>query len=475
MLTYNDLCHLNEDIEILFREYIKDFLQTMAHPSWENAIVDNITDVLMIQCELYTDTEKKQIRNHIKHILNTLCYTRIIPKRSYRSLANKQMNASEHAHIKAQITFLENIELPAQRTPGWYLARWNMITASNAWKCFGSPAQQNSIIFEKCKPLTVPMPIAEQMPIAVQMPMPIAVQMPIAEQMPMQEPYPNVNTPMQHGVRYEQVSVMYYEHTYKTRVGDFGCMPHQTYSFLGASPDGINVDEGSDLYGVMLEIKNIYNREITGIPKLEYWVQMQMQMEICNLNRCDFLEMRVKEYVDEDAFRADGTFQLTDENKQKGVVMHFNNKGVPHYEYLPYNADENTYNKWMTDTFAKNDDKVWLENRYWWEDMVSLVRVVRNRQWFESVVPDFKRVWETIKEERTTGYEHRGPKKRVAKPELPTQVLEQMLVPATHVPATHVPATHVPATQVPKQEQVPKPFVQIVKKNNCMINCSLLK
>ena len=30
----------------------------------------------------------------------------------------------------------------------------------------------------------------------------------------------------------------------------------------------------------MLEIKNPVSREITGIPKEEYWIQMQLQMEM---------------------------------------------------------------------------------------------------------------------------------------------------------------------------------------------------
>ena len=61
---------------------------------------------------------------------------------------------------------------------------------------------------------------------------------------------------------------------------DFGCIKDKNYSFLGASPDGINVDDTSPLFGRMLEIKNIVNREITGEPKKEYWIQMQMQMNI---------------------------------------------------------------------------------------------------------------------------------------------------------------------------------------------------
>ncbi len=92
------------------------------------------------------------------------------------------------------------------------------------------------------------------------------------------------------------MSVLIYEDMYKTTVEDFGCLPHDLHSCMGASPDGINVDLKSERYGRMLEIKNIVNRVINGIPKEEYWVQMQWQMEVCNLDECDFLETRFTEY-----------------------------------------------------------------------------------------------------------------------------------------------------------------------------------
>ena len=77
---------------------------------------------------------------------------------------------------------------------------------------------------------------------------------------------------------------------YKTKVYDYGCLPHPKYKFLAASPDGINDDPESPLFGRMLEIKNVVSRKITGIPKKEYWIQMQLQMEVCDLDECDFLE-----------------------------------------------------------------------------------------------------------------------------------------------------------------------------------------
>ena len=47
------------------------------------------------------------------------------------------------------------------------------------------------------------------------------------------------------------------------------------------------------------------SREIDGIPEKAYWVQMQLQMEVWDLDECD-LETTFKEYETEEEFRNDG-------------------------------------------------------------------------------------------------------------------------------------------------------------------------
>ena len=167
------------------------------------------------------------------------------------------------------------------------------------WKCLHSEASRNQIIYEKCQSLNVSKFRSS-----------------------------NIETPFHWGQKYEPLSVMWYELKYSTKVEDFGCIQHSEHKFLGASPDGINTLETSPLYGRMLEIKNIFNREINGIPKKEYWIQMQLQMETCDLNDCDFLETEFKEYESVDDFMADGTFSRTESGKMKGIIMHLWKKGV---------------------------------------------------------------------------------------------------------------------------------------------------
>ena len=69
----------------------------------------------------------------------------------------------------------------------------------------------------------------------------------------------------------------------------------------------------------MLEIKNVVSREISGIPKFEYWVQMQIQMEVCDLNECDFLETKFVEYENYEDYLNDNT----DKYKEKKISSFF--------------------------------------------------------------------------------------------------------------------------------------------------------
>jgi hypothetical protein len=49
----------------------------------------------------------------------------------------------------------------------------------------------------------------------------------------------------------------------------------------------------------------IYTTERSGIPTDNYWIQMQFQMEVCDLDECDFFETRMK--ISEEEFYADTT------------------------------------------------------------------------------------------------------------------------------------------------------------------------
>ena len=46
----------------------------------------------------------------------------------------------------------------------------------------------------------------------------------------------------------------------------------------------------------MLEIKCPPKRQFTDEVPLHYWMQMQGQLEVCDLEECDFLQVKIEEY-----------------------------------------------------------------------------------------------------------------------------------------------------------------------------------
>jgi putative phage-type endonuclease len=401
-------------------QYIYENIISMSSPHFYTKMIGHITEILYTDmccsstldiqcsqcnsCDCICDGEYNSVNDEVKEFIEqTLDIWKDIvqiPHRSTTSHTNDivMKTPNEMTIMTNLIDALQTIEQPAQKTREWYNFRYQLITASNLWKVFGTQSQINSLIYEKCKPIDLDLHVSH-----------------------------NVYTegPMHWGVKYEPVTVMLYEHIYNTRVGEFGCIPHPRYSYIGASPDGINIDIQSNRYGRMLEIKNIVNREITGIPKEEYWIQTQIQMETCDLDECDFVETRIKEYENEEVFYGDNT------REYRGVMLQFIERppllitedtqlaNKPYYVYMPItnSLDKQSVMAWITEqrNVMLTENKVLFSQKYWFLDEISCVLIQRNREWFAAAVPLIQDVWNTILKERVDGYEHRASKKRQVK------------------------------------------------------------
>jgi putative phage-type endonuclease len=315
-------------------------------------------------------------------IIELLIFKIIVPKRSYKDnliIYVKQQNKLDLLNYK--IEYLKNVYQPEQRTNEWYLFRHNVITASNIWKAFQSEKSFNQLILEKCKPINVD-----------------------------KYNYVNEQSPMHWGQKYEHVSIQYYEYKYNTLVDEFGCIPHKDFTYLAASPDGINTKNDSPLYGRMLEIKNIFNRIINGNPKFEYWIQMQIQMEVCDLNECDFLETRFLEYDNEEEFLNDyyvdidssGNFKnnimMTKDYKYKGMIIAFIIDNKPFYLYSPFACNYDELLLWESDILLLYKDHEFFKNIYYRLDEISCVLVLRNKHWFNCALPIIQDLWQNINE-----------------------------------------------------------------------------
>lgn len=291
---------------------------------------------------------------------------------------------------KLQLGKLLSLKKVEQRTPEWYSLRMTMLTASDWATAIGEGHfnKKEDLILKKCG----------------------------------KGPQFLGNIYTEWGVKYEDVAVRLYELRNKTNVYEFGVLVHPQYPFLGASPDGITVK------GIMLEIKCPYSRKITGIVPRHYWIQIQGQLEVCNLSYCDFLECKISEYsgineylddvednppimdfgVDEklqDKYEKGHVFLRTKDHMEKGVVLTFN---TPEGENKYFHSELGVSKKEFEDWHKRVKSEVpsdWVERRinYWRFDKTSCVRVERDPNWFSEALLKLKETWNQIEHYKKVG------------------------------------------------------------------------
>lgn len=365
--------HVLELLEVFIKTNESKMAGFMASPRFFRHIVDEITTQLLDEWESYSFIfDESEMREFVEETFHQWIqmYPIFIPRQGYDS---RFATHSSIESLQDKITHLQNCEQHSQRSQGWYEQRYNLLTASNIWKAISTPSMFNSLVYEKCKPFTTF----------------------IAESNRSQ--FISVDSPLHWGVKYEPLTSAIYQDKNTTTLGEFGCIVHPKYPFLGASPDGINIDLESPLYGRMVEIKNIVNRIIDGIPLVEYWIQMQIQMEVCDLDECDFVETKFREYATEEEW-------LMCDHEYKGVMLRCDQNK---YEYMPLDYNPTEWKTWMEKLNRSEQPIFWSLEHY------SCVYVQRNREWFQYAIPHIEDCWNTIVKERVEGYEHRQPKKKV--------------------------------------------------------------
>lgn len=215
-----------------------------------------------------------------------------------------------------------------------------------------------------------------------------------------------------HGQKYEQVVVDIYSVLYKTPVLEFGLIPHPEISWLAASPDGITPE------GVMIEIKCPYRRKINGVVPLQYYIQVQLQMEATNLEVCDFLEYEFTEFTSEEEWLDEETLGSNWLNRGLFIqVEKLNDLEI-------FNPEDNEYiypekeliddvdallgwtryqltelPKAMKEEFL---DKLKITVVYWKVPLNSIIRIERDQEWFANVKPVFEKEWAKV------GYYRKG-------------------------------------------------------------------
>lgn len=315
-----------------------------------------------ISCE-----EENEIKENIKKYL----------KKSIK-VEEPKYNTQQLDKFHDMIVELKKIPQPEQRTEEWYIYRNNRLTASDLGSVMGFNPYETymNTVLKKC-----------------------GIDMPFV-----------TNKAIKHGVKYEEIVTMIYEYRNNLKVFEYGCIPHPTIPHFGASPDGI-VDIGSenkDYLGRMLEIKCPTGRPITGFCPEYYWAQVQGQLDVCNLNYCDFVECFIKEYENSDEYYNDIGSNDFYNNKEleKGVILDaYNiklNKEV--FYYCEFGKNRVEIDKWISDiidTIILDENLEYRGTSYWKLEKYNALLIKRDLEWWDNeALPKINKYWNDVLELR---------------------------------------------------------------------------
>ena len=300
---------------------------------------------------------------------------RNIVKEIYEYFINKM-------NVNKSVIRISKLKQPAQRSQEWYDARYNKITASEIASVIGTdmsnicenerkkiykkPAFKNSYELMKTKILKN------------------------------DEFKGNIYTDW--GILFEPIATLLYEHRNNNRILEFGLIEHPKIDLFAASPDGITQKNA-----IMIEIKVPYQRKLSGLVPLNYWMQMQLQMETCNLDKCHFVEDKTLKYSKEeyDIDNYDDTDILNSaEQMEKGIIIEcINNENKKIYYYPPFEVfrSKKKINNWVEERveYYKNIYNS-VELLYWKTTEYSCIEVNRDKNWFENILPKCNEFWEKV-------------------------------------------------------------------------------
>jgi len=292
-------------------------------------------------------------------------------------------------NILDKLQILKQLVLPEQRTKEWYEIRETILTASSLADAIGEGhfSTRDQLLVQKCGGPRgdVPFSIVEW------------------------------------GVMYEPVATKFYELMNKLTVLEFGLVPHPTFKIFGASPDGICDDDSPpDYIGRMLEIKCPPKRQFTKEVPRHYWMQMQGQLESCDLEECDFLQVKFIEYFNEqdykdDVLLSDGLVKegYSSLNLPKGLLLAFvkDSQGgadpTIKYEYCDFYQSYDNLNEWKQktiDNYTAEDFQYDRVVNHWWKiERYECSLVGRDRKWWLETQPKIIDFWEDVLHYRKVG------------------------------------------------------------------------
>jgi hypothetical protein len=245
-------------------EFVRTSTDILPYGDHPTLFTNCFTDSYML---LHQNLHESELSEHKKRKAEKLCefvhnaYEQFLEKAINPEWSKKTVEERQ-AHIVA-LCARPQIE---QRTDAWYAQAATVLTASEFSSLFGSARGRASLVQAKANPPppSPPRALAHR-----------------SEDI----------GPLTWGVRFEPVVKQILVKKWLCEIKEMGRLIHATDSFLAASPDGLIVKSPhKDKICRLVEIKCPYTRKVGGDIPFEYWVQMQIQMEVAEIDECEYVE-----------------------------------------------------------------------------------------------------------------------------------------------------------------------------------------
>jgi len=300
----------------------------------------------------YISTEEKEKLQKVESLFYSM----------YEQFLKYSTTVRSKEEIQTAVTAIFNKHQVEQRSEQWYDDMKQMITASEFSKLFDSERTRALMVFSK-------------------------LQDPEKRNIVLARPTDTM-TAMDWGVRFEPLVRNHLETLWNCKIYESGRLKHATNSKLGASPDGIVVEPvDSDRYGRLVEIKCPYSREVGKKVPFEYWCQMQIQMEVANLNECEYVEVEIisrspknREIIFGENDKVDSMFLL---EKDESYLYWYSSEGL--------------------ETLLKNDYIIIEEIKYAFKQVYNVL-IKRDVEWYKYSIKFQDQFWDDVEKAKKGDY-----------------------------------------------------------------------
>lgn len=339
-------------------QYVCDFLKTIEethplpnHPSYFKEWYEDIC--------VFWESTGEEIPKELYQILS---YRKYIFDSSFKKDKRGKRDTLEKEKEKEKWKWLLTVDQMPQRTDDWYTQKKNMLTASEISNLWKGPRARINLMSAKCSNLEVP---SKRLAVLRE----------------------NTN-PMDWGVRYEPIVKWILEKDTKSQIQELGRIQHRTIPGLAASPDGLYVSGPREKVGCLLEIKCPISRSIASDIPFDYWCQMQIQMEVCDIDVCEYVEAKFKE----DAVSSSAASASDAEPKGYITLCIHTSSESDEMKYV--------YHDTPTPVLDANEPWLCLETYSWSCVTMRRTMVERDTQWFTKIQPDIALFWKEVEEVR---------------------------------------------------------------------------